>query len=94
MLCRSCGTEIADKALICFRCGAATTDPVRQPFVAKKRSLIPLIILGFLLILAGSATAIVSLDSGVDTLAGIVAGIGLGCVALPVMLRLKKSKKR
>jgi uncharacterized membrane protein YvbJ len=26
MQCRQCGTEIADKALICFRCGAATTD--------------------------------------------------------------------
>jgi hypothetical protein len=24
--CRQCGTEIADKALICFRCGAATTE--------------------------------------------------------------------
>ncbi len=26
MKCRNCGTEIADKALICYRCGAATTD--------------------------------------------------------------------
>ena len=31
MLCKHCGTEIADKALICFRCGAATTDPVYKP---------------------------------------------------------------
>jgi hypothetical protein len=31
MQCRSCGTEIADKAIVCYRCGAATTDPVRQP---------------------------------------------------------------
>jgi uncharacterized membrane protein YvbJ len=31
MICRSCGTEIADKAIVCYRCGAATTDPVRQP---------------------------------------------------------------
>ena len=31
MQCRNCGTEIADKALICYRCGAATTDPVVQP---------------------------------------------------------------
>lgn len=27
MQCRSCGTEIADKALICYRCGAATREP-------------------------------------------------------------------
>ena len=31
MLCRSCGTEIADKALICFRCGTATSEPRVQP---------------------------------------------------------------
>ena len=31
MTCRSCGTDIAEKALICYKCGAATTDPVFQP---------------------------------------------------------------
>ena len=31
MQCRNCGTEIADKAIVCYRCGAATTDPVRKP---------------------------------------------------------------
>ena len=31
MICRSCGTQIADKAIVCYRCGSATTDPVRQP---------------------------------------------------------------
>ena len=30
MQCRHCGTEIADKAIVCYRCGAATTDPVRK----------------------------------------------------------------
>jgi hypothetical protein len=31
MTCKQCGTEIADKALICFRCGAATTEPRVTP---------------------------------------------------------------
>jgi hypothetical protein len=31
MKCRNCGTEIADNAIICYRCGTATTDPVRKP---------------------------------------------------------------
>ena len=31
MRCAACGTEIADKALICFRCGAATTRRRREP---------------------------------------------------------------
>ena len=31
MVCRSCGTEIADKALICYKCGTATSEPRVQP---------------------------------------------------------------
>ena len=31
MRCRQCGTEIADKALICYRCGAATTEAKFKP---------------------------------------------------------------
>jgi hypothetical protein len=26
MKCRQCGTEIADKAIVCYRCGTATTE--------------------------------------------------------------------
>ena len=37
MQCRNCGTEIADKAIVCFRCGAATTDPVRRPAKVRPR---------------------------------------------------------
>ena len=31
MKCRNCGPEIADKALICYRCGVATTEAKYQP---------------------------------------------------------------
>ena len=31
MNCAHCGTEIADKALICYRCGRATTEPRVKP---------------------------------------------------------------
>jgi hypothetical protein len=31
MACTHCGTEIADKALICYRCGRATTEPRISP---------------------------------------------------------------
>ena len=36
MKCRSCGIEIADKALICYRCGTATTEAKYQPYVKPK----------------------------------------------------------
>lgn len=38
MQCRNCGTEIADKAIVCYRCGTATTDPVRRPVRIKPKS--------------------------------------------------------
>ena len=31
MTCRQCGTEIADKALICYRCGTPTTEAKFKP---------------------------------------------------------------
>jgi hypothetical protein len=37
MQCRNCGTEIADKAIVCYRCGQATTDPVRRPAKIQPR---------------------------------------------------------
>jgi hypothetical protein len=39
MKCRNCGTEIADKALICYRCGVATTEPRIAPPGARPRRL-------------------------------------------------------
>jgi hypothetical protein len=67
MLCRSCGTEIADKAIVCYRCGAATTDPVRKPVQLRRgrRGLAPLVLLILLILLA------------------VLAGLYFGVIALP-----------
>jgi hypothetical protein len=37
MICRNCGTDIADKAIVCYRCGTATADPVRKPVEIRPR---------------------------------------------------------
>ena len=37
MQCRKCGIDIADKALICYKCGTATAEAKYQP-VAPPRS--------------------------------------------------------
>jgi len=54
MKCRECGTEIAEKALICFRCGASVQDAVHKPYVAtkKKRPLIVYVIFAVLVLIA------------------------------------------
>ena len=53
MICRQCGTEIADKAIVCYRCGTSTTEPVRRPVDVRPRRgvLLPLVAL-ILLVLA------------------------------------------
>ena len=66
MRCRQCGTEIADKALICYRCGTATTEAkFKAPAAAGRRrprrralgyavGLVLLVLLAILLLLARS----------------------------------------
>jgi hypothetical protein len=58
MICAHCGTEIADKALICYRCGNATTEPRVKPpsqgplFERPRRSRMPVVAIVVLILLA------------------------------------------
>jgi hypothetical protein len=57
MVCTHCGTEIAAKALICYRCGNATTEPRVKPpadgplFDPPRRSRTPMILIVLLIVL-------------------------------------------
>jgi hypothetical protein len=73
MTCRSCGTEIADKALICFRCGAATADPVRRPYAGRKRSPLPALVAGGGVLAGAAGTAVVMPPGPIDTAAMVIA---------------------
>jgi hypothetical protein len=58
MQCRNCGIEIADKALICYRCGTATTEARYRPAAMPRRGsssrtlIITVIIIAVLVLLA------------------------------------------
>jgi zinc ribbon protein len=54
MKCRECGTEIADNALICFRCGAAVEEAVTPPARLKtpRRPSAVYVVFAILLLLA------------------------------------------
>ena len=52
MRCATCGTEIAEKALICFRCGAATARRRREPARTGRRRRWPWVVLIGLAVLA------------------------------------------
>jgi hypothetical protein len=61
MTCRHCGTEIAAKALICYRCGKATSDPVVAPpatesvFAGRRRARWPIVVLVVVVVLVAAA---------------------------------------
>ena len=58
MKCRFCGTEIADKALICYKCGNATTEPRIKPpdegpiLGRPRRSRLPYVAIAIIVVLA------------------------------------------
>ena len=58
MICKHCGTEIADKALICYKCGNATTEPRIKPpdegpiLGRPRRSRLPYVVILIIVILA------------------------------------------
>jgi hypothetical protein len=61
MKCRNCNTEIADNALICYRCGRATTDPRVKPptegsiFEHRRRSRWPIVLIIVILAILAAA---------------------------------------
>jgi len=56
VICKHCGTEIADKALICYRCGTATTDATHKAPAPRRspaaRNLVIVLILLALAVMA------------------------------------------
>ena len=53
MQCRSCGIEIAEKALICYRCGTATTEAKYQPApLPRKRASSSRVLIATVLVIA------------------------------------------
>jgi len=94
MICRHCGTEIADKAIVCYRCGAGTSDPVRQPVAVRPRrgralplvALVLLVLLGLYLGQAGQTI----LPEG----RGYALGAGFAIVMAIIVLVVRISRRR
>jgi hypothetical protein len=97
MICRNCGTEIADKAIVCYRCGTATKDPVRKPAVVRSRrgTLLPLVGLVLLVLLAlflGQAGR--TIGAGRGTVLEAVAGICLVAAVVLLFVRIARRRRK
>jgi hypothetical protein len=67
--------EIADNALICFRCGHATTEPRIKPPDTRRRPgpLRPSLLALLVLVIAATFLAVVTRDETPRILSGIIA---------------------
>jgi uncharacterized membrane protein YvbJ len=68
MTCKFCQTQIADNALICYRCGRATTEPKVKPpsegsifeharARARRRSRWPVVVVVIIVVVVAAAAA-------------------------------------
>ena len=94
MQCRSCGTEIADKAIVCYRCGHATTDPVRRAVpVRPKRSSPLFLVAAALLMLAGLYAGYISQSTPDPDRWRAIAGVLAGAAVIVIILGLLRRRR-
>jgi len=93
MQCRSCRTEIADKAIVCYRCGQGTTDPVRRPVpITPRRSpLVSFVAAAVMILMAlylGQAARTAADPDRLQTIAGVL----VGAAVLLLVVRLVRRR--
>lgn len=93
MQCRQCGTEIADKAIVCFRCGAGTSDPVRKA-VPVRRQRNPLVSAGAIVAVLLVAFYLwqASRTAANPELPQLAAGVALGAGVVVLLLTLLRRR--
>jgi hypothetical protein len=93
MLCRQCGTEIAEKALICYRCGAATTEPKYKAPVRRERrplsTLLTVLVL-LLLVVTGLYLTLFVQNGERDAVRWVIIGLAAAIIALRAVARFRR----
>ena len=91
MNCRKCGTPIADKAIVCYRCGTATTEPTfKAPAARKPRWSINLVssVLAVVLLSLGALYMQRLVTVGApDALRWVIVVVAAAIIALRVLAR-------
>jgi hypothetical protein len=91
MICRKCGTDIADKAIVCYKCGAATTEPVfAPPGASRARStstLVTSLVALALMVSVGVFMTRASPDGTPRSVTWVVAGVAVVIIILRAYAR-------
>ena len=91
MVCGSCGANIADKAIVCYRCGAPTAAPARAAAAGSAPGASWLWVLAWLLVTVAAAVSFHLLTTEpwktVAGLAGAVAALTAARSAVRLLMR-------
>ena len=87
MQCRNCGAEIADKALICYRCGTATTEAKYRPAARRTGSRGGLIATVLAIAIVIGAGLFLARSAGSPESSRIVTGVAVAVAVVVVALR-------
>ena len=87
MKCRQCGTEIADKALVCYRCGTATTEAVYAPPTQGRGGSKAALVTSLLALMLMVAAALFLTRSSPDGTPRLVTWVFAGIAVVIVVLR-------
>lgn len=95
MICKHCGTEIADKALVCYRCGRATAEPRVQPGrTPSARSPIPMVAALAVLILSALFMARAASGEVPQAVSYVVAGLAAVVLVWWIARRRRRRDRR
>ena len=94
MTCRTCGTEIADKALICYRCGTATSARRVTPPAERRRRGPFLLVATLIALIMTAVVALPQLPVGLPQVAGWIALIVATAVAVWRLRPTSRSRAR
>jgi hypothetical protein len=93
MICRNCGTEIADKALICYRCGAPTSSPEPRVKPRPRRSALQHVVVLVALLLLVAAGLFLG-QAGQVRLPPLVSYAVAALAALVLFVRIWRRRRR
>ena len=87
MHCRNCGAEIADKALICYRCGTATTEAKYKPAESRGGSRGGLIATVLAIAIVAAAGLFLARTAAGPESSRVVTGVVIAVAVVVVALR-------
>ena len=87
MRCRNCNTEIADKALICYRCGTATTEAKYQPVQLRRPASRTNLVVSVVIVVILALAAVYIQEKSTTAGPGIAGWVVVAAATFVVVLR-------